>query len=89
MMKFLHYDLDTTPGDIIRVTLDNQANVLLLDASNFRKYKNGQGCSYYGGLAKQSPVDLVPPHAGRWYVVIDRGGYPGAVRVSVQVLAAA
>lgn len=88
-MKFLQYELNTDPGDVVRVTLDKQANVLLLDALNFRKYKNGQSYHYHGGLAKRSPVDLVPPHAGNWYVVVDRGGYAGTVRVSVQVLATA
>lgn len=85
-MKFLQYDLKTDPGDIIRVELDKQANVLLLDGPNFSRYKNGQSYRYHGGLAKQSPVDLVPPHAGHWYVVIDRGGYSGTVRVSVRIL---
>lgn len=88
-MKFLKYEVTTDPGDVIQVTLDKQANVLLLDAFNFGKYKNGQEYRYYGGLAKQSPVNVVPPHAGYWYVVIDCGGYPGTVRVSVQVLTTA
>ena len=88
-MKFLQYEVNTDPGDVVRVTLNKQANVRLLDASNFRRYKSGQRYHYHGGLAKQSPVDLVPPHAGHWYVVIDLGGYSGTVGASVQVLATA
>jgi hypothetical protein len=88
-MRFLQYEFDTDPGDIIRVELDKQANVLLLDGPNFSRYRNGQSYHYHGGLAKRSPVDLVPPHAGHWYVVINRGGYPGTVRVSVRVLTTA
>lgn len=72
--------------NIIRVTLDAQANVLLLDPANYNKYKAGQDYRYHGGLTEQSPVDLVPPHTGTWHVVIDRGGYGGRVRAQVEVL---
>ena len=88
-MNFLQYEFNTKSGEIIRVVLDKQANVRLLDSSNFGKYKNGQSHHYHGGLAKQSPFTLVPPHAGHWYVVIDLGGRPGTVRASVQVLTTA
>jgi hypothetical protein len=85
-MKFLHYEFDLTTSDAVRVTLDKQANVRLLDGSNFQKYRNGQSHEYYGGLAERSPVILRAPRSGRWHVVIDLGGYGGSVRASVSVL---
>lgn len=85
-MNFLHYEVDIGSNNAVRVTLDKQANVRLLDNSNFQKYRAGQSHRYYGGLAKASPVDLKPPHSGHWHVVIDLGGYAGTVRASVQVL---
>jgi hypothetical protein len=60
-MDFLHYEFDAGPGDTIQVSLDKQANVRLLDASNFQKYRTGSEHRYYGGLAKASPVHLGPP----------------------------
>ena len=83
-MNFLKYEFDAGPSDIIQVRLDKQANVRLLDYSNFQKYLNGQQHSYYGGHAKNSPVNLRPPHQGHWYVIVDLGGYPGTIRASAE-----
>ncbi|MBI1928648.1 DUF1883 domain-containing protein [Candidatus Poribacteria bacterium] len=75
-MNFLHYELQLSSDDVVEVTLDKQANVRLLDDINFHD----------GGLAKVSPVHLRPPHAGRWHVVIDLGGFAGTVRASVRTI---
>ena len=85
-MNFLHYEFDLSDDDVVEVTLDKQANVRLLDDANFARYKSGQQHRYYGGLAKVSPVELSPPHAGHWHVVIDLGGYAGTVHAAAQVL---
>ncbi len=85
-MNFLHYELDVGPNNTIRVTLDKQANVRLLDSQNYQKYRNGQQHKYYGGLAKASPVNLAAPYEGHWHLVIDLGGYGGTIRASVQVV---
>jgi hypothetical protein len=39
-------------GSVVEVQLRNQANVLLLDSSNYRNYARGNRARYYGGLAK-------------------------------------
>ncbi len=83
-MNYLHYDLHLEVGEAIDVTLDKQANVRLLDESNYQKYKRGDKHSYHGGLAKRSPVHLKPPRAGHWHLVVDLGGYSGQVRASVK-----
>lgn len=86
-MKFLHYQFDAGPNDVIEVTLQgNAANVQLLDSINFSIYKNGQRYQYFGGHATKSPVRLVPPRQGVWHVVVDAGGYASSVRASARVL---
>ena len=85
-MNFLHYDVSASTGDIVEVTLDKQANVRLLDNTNFSKYKRGEKHSYYGGLATVSPFTVQVPRSGPWHVVIDLGGYPGTVRASVRTI---
>jgi hypothetical protein len=85
-MGFLHSDFNIGPDDTVQVTLDKQANVLLLDDGNFSNYRGGRRFSYFGGLAKQSPVRLSPPHSGHWHVVVDLGGYAGSVRASIVLL---
>ena len=81
-MRFLQYDFQAGPGDVIEVTLDRQANVRLLDSVNLQRYRRGQQYRYYGGLAQASPARLVPPYEGRWHVVVDLGGAGGTVRTS-------
>jgi hypothetical protein len=87
-MNFLQYEFDAGPGDVIQVSLDKKANVRMMDSSNFQKYRDGEQHTYYGGHAKESPVNLRPPYQGHWYVVIDLGGYSGTVRASALKLAA-
>ncbi len=87
-MKYTVYQLgNLVRGNIVEVTLKgNAANVLLLDTSNYNNYKNGRRYKYYGGHVKRSPYSLVVPNDGRWFVVINLGGYSGQVRSSVRVL---
>lgn len=84
-MKFLHYEFNIGPEDTVEVELDSQANVVIMDDSNFSNYKSGRAYNYYGGLAKKSPVHLSPPHRTHWNLVIDLGGYGGSVNASVNV----
>lgn len=85
-MDFLHSEFHGGPRDFAVVTLDSQANVLLLDDHNFQAYRRGATYRYIGGLAKQSPVRLSPPHHDHWHVVVDLGGYAGTVRAGVRIL---
>jgi Domain of unknown function (DUF1883) len=85
-MNYLHYEFDLHPDDIVEVTLDKQANVRLLDSQNFSLYRQGSKHRYYGGLAKETPIHIKPPHAGHWHLVIDLGGYAGTVRAAARVL---
>jgi Domain of unknown function (DUF1883) len=84
-MKFLHWEVDAVEGTVVRVDLDTQANVMLLDDSNFLSYRRGASFNYRGGLARRSPVRLVPPHPGRWHLIVDLGGYAGRLNASVSV----
>jgi hypothetical protein len=88
-MNFIKYEFDAGPDDVIEVSLSGQANVRLLDASNFQSYRGGRGHRYLGGLARVSPVRLRPPHQGHWFVVIDLGGYSGTIRHTARLVSAA
>ena len=85
-MNYLHQELDLGTDDVVEVTLDGQANVMLLDPANYEFYRRGQQFHYHGGLAKNSPVQLIPQRPGRWHVVVDLGGYSGRVRAGVRIL---
>jgi hypothetical protein len=86
-MQFIQSDLGHRQrGEVVEITLTSGANVRLMDSSNFSSYKNGQAHRYHGGLARQSPVRLVIPNSGHWYVAVDMQGLQGSTRASFRVL---
>lgn len=85
-MNFLKYELNLDGQDAVKVVLNKQANVRLMDYCNFQAYRNGRRHTYYCGHATVSPFVVRPPHAGQWYLAIDLGGYGGSVNASVSVI---
>lgn len=85
-MEHLYFDLkQQKKGAVAVVTLDKQANVRLMTASNYSGLKAGRRFSFHGGRATRSPARLPIPSNGHWYVVVDLGGLAGRVRASVSV----
>ncbi len=85
-MDFLHTDFWGGANSVVLVRLDGQANVMLLDDSNFSAYQHGRSFHYYGGWATRSPVRLSPPHHAHWHVVVDLGGYAGSIRAGIRIV---
>ena len=85
-MDFLHTEFHGGNDDVVLVTLDSQANVMLLDDINFSAYRDGRSFNYFGGWATKSPTRLVPPHGSHWHVVVDLGGASGTVRASIRIV---
>lgn len=85
-MDYLHQDFQIGQDQTIEVSLDRQANVILLDDTQYQNYRQGRQFSYIGGLAEQSPFHVSPPHFGHWHLVIDLGGASGTLRHSVRVI---
>ena len=86
-MNYLHYNLGyLEKGKIIEVILSAQANVKLMDNTNFNNYKNGKRHNYYGGRATVSPTRVPIPSSGNWHLTVDLGGYSGKIKASVNVL---
>lgn len=88
-MKFIYSDLGHRKrGDVVEVVLQgSEANVVLLDPSNYSAFKSGRRWKGVGGLAKRSPVHLTIPRSGRWYgVAYLPAGYRGHVRAGFRVL---
>jgi uncharacterized protein DUF1883 len=85
-LEYIYSEIQARAGAIIEVTLDQQANVRLLDPTNYSRFKSGQQCQGYGGRALRSPLHLQVPSSGTWYVVIDLGGSSGAICHSVRII---
>ena len=84
-MNYLHYEFNLDSNDVVEVSLNKQANVRLLDSSNYQKYRRGQKYTFHGGKATKSPAHIRPPHSGNWHIVMDVGGYAGTVKASVNI----
>jgi hypothetical protein len=82
-LHYLNQEFDAGPDDVVEITLDGQANVMLLDPVNYEHYRKREPFKYYGGLAKYTPMRMVPPHLGKWHVVVDLGGSAGSVRAGL------
>jgi len=85
-MDYLHYEFQAGPGQVVEVSLDHQANVLLLDDTNYQNYRRGDAFRYHGGWVRKSPYRLSPPRFGRWHVVIDLGGAGGSIRTAARLV---
>jgi hypothetical protein len=87
-MQYLEHDLGhLAGGTTVRVDLSgDQANVRLIDATNYARFARGDHHQFYGGLARRSPVALTTPYDAHWHVVVDRGGYAGHVGAHVTVI---
>lgn len=88
-MNFLHTDFNGGPENVVVVTLDGQANVMLLDDLAFSSYRSGGRFTYHGGWAAKSPVQMRPPSIDHWHVVVDLGGRAGQVRAGIRIVGTA
>jgi uncharacterized protein DUF1883 len=75
-------------GDVVEVESDTQANVLLMDDSEYANYKAGRSYRYHGGFFTHFPARLTPPSSGYWNVVLNLGGGQATVRHSIRVVSA-
>ena len=41
MMIHLHREFEAGPDDVLEITLDGPANVMLLDSANYDRYRGG------------------------------------------------
>lgn len=88
-MQYVYNDLGQCKrGDIAEFHLSgSQANIALLDSSNYNAFRNGRSFRGVIRLATGSPVRLAIPSSGHWYgVIYIPPGYTGRVRGSIGVM---
>ena len=88
-MRYAYHDLgEQQAGTTVIVRWSSAAaDVLLLDPASFSKYCRGQKLVFRGGGGRyrRSPAQLSIQETGRWYVVVDFGGYSGNAKATVEV----
>lgn len=88
-MQYIYNDLgQRRRGDVVEFRLrGSQANIALMDSSNYSAFRNGRNWRGVNRLATGSPVRLGIPSSGHWYGVIYLPqGYTGRVNGSIGVL---
>ena len=73
-MRYLHGKTKVNKGGKIAVTISKPTKVLILSEKDFRRYKNNQTFTYYGGM-KEDSYEFDVPKSGLWHVVIEKGSY--------------
>jgi hypothetical protein len=74
-MKILQKPFTAKAKDKIEVTFDMPTKVLLIESSQFSRYKKGLTYQYRGGKAEQSPVTFTVPFDANWHAVIEKGSF--------------
>ena len=84
-MDFLHYDFKLRAGDEIKIMLDHQADVRLMDDANYALFKGRAKYAFVGGHASKSPASIVAPSDGHWNLVIVARDHASELHVTVEV----
>ena len=86
-MKYFHSEVIIDEGDAIRVSLQGtEARVMIMDDSNFRRYRNGSRFEFAGGRYRRSPAIIRPPRGGHWNVIVHHESYTESVEAVVSVI---
>ncbi len=69
----------------MRVEIDTDANILLINDDALEAYRRHMPFHYIGGGFAHGTHVLGVPYTGRWHVVIDLSGRPGNVQHHVGI----
>ncbi|MGH6942448.1 DUF1883 domain-containing protein [Hypericibacter sp.] len=87
-MSFLHDREYLSSGDVVQVESSHQCNVLVLDDTNFARYRRGERFEYFGGFYQRFPANISVPRTGYWNVTLDLGGGSATIRHGIRYLKA-
>lgn len=86
-MSYLHNRILVNAGQTISVQCSHQINVLVMDDTNYSRYKRGQSAQYYGGFYTHFPANITVPHTGHWNVVLALPpGHRATIRHSINII---
>lgn len=72
----LGFQMTTGPNMVVEVTINQPANVYLVNAQGYQGYLNGGEFHSFGGYASNSPYRILIPSSNHWYVIVDNGDGP-------------
>lgn len=85
-MDFIHSKDYFNKDDIVVIQCSHECNIMLLDNTNYDKYRSHQKFDYYGGRYTRFPAKIKVPKSDNWNVVIDLGGASANIKYSIEVV---
>ncbi len=85
-MKYSHTKVSLNYGDVVRVTIDSQATVMLMDPLNYARFCAEKKYEFEGGFATVSPYDIFAPSQGDWDLVIHPESPSGKLQYSIKII---
>jgi hypothetical protein len=82
----VHYSFASArQGDVVRVEIDAEANVLLVDDAGLAAYQKHAPFHYVGGGYPRGTALIGVPRDGSWHLIIDLGGRAGSLHHHVAI----
>ncbi|AZS56809.1 DUF1883 domain-containing protein [Pectobacterium parmentieri] len=86
-MSYIHSRVRADAGDIISVQCSHQINVLVMDDTNYNRYKSGNNPRVLGGFYTHFPANIEVPSSGGWNVVLALPpGRKASIKYSINVI---
>lgn len=88
-MRYAYHDLgeQQAGNEVVVRWRGSPADVMLVDAVNFCRYRDGTHFTYEaGGHYRRTPARLTVPETGSWFVVADLRGYSLNAEPTVEVV---
>ena len=85
-VNFIHWKVDVEKSCVAVVTLRGvECDVMILNRTNYERFRRGSSFEYRGGHYKRSPARLPLPDRGEWHVVVVPG-QGGRVEATLAVI---
>jgi hypothetical protein len=85
-MNYLHYKFKADPNNDVKVTLNQKANVFLLDTADYYKYRLGKSYRPTAEYTDVTSLHVKVPHKSTWHILIEHGDYfKGTIKATVDV----
>ncbi|MBN2736220.1 MAG: DUF1883 domain-containing protein [Spirochaetales bacterium] len=85
-MQHLHKLMRLTTRDVVEVNLRAPAYVFLMDEDNYQLYLDDAEFEYYGGLVRNSQIQLRAPFLDQWHLVIEQENKADDLQVSIRIV---
>ncbi|MBN1798426.1 MAG: DUF1883 domain-containing protein [Spirochaetales bacterium] len=86
-MNYLHYKFKADPNNEVKVTLNQKANVFLLDTASYYKYRLGKAYEPTAAYNDVTSIHIKVPHKSNWHLLIEHSdAFKGIIRALVDVI---